>query len=256
MALLHVNFFSEVLGQCTNMEVILPQQAFGQIGIESKEGGDSYPVLYLLHGMSDDCTIWGRRTSIERYASSLGIAVVMPSAHLSWYTDMVCGGNYFKFFADELPSICRDFFPKISSKREDNFVAGLSMGGYGALKLAFRRPEKFAFVGALSGAFDIKAFDYYPKLWEQIFGGMDKINGSENDLFHLASEVKKSGKQIPEFYMSCGKDDYIFAHSEKMDKHLTDIGIEHTYGRFEGAHTWEYWDEHIQDILKKLPIKR
>ena len=87
MALLHVNFFSDVLGMCTNMDVILPQQTNGQIGMEGKGAGGRYKTVYLLHGMSDDQTIWQRRTSIERYASKLGIAVVMPTTHLAFYTD-------------------------------------------------------------------------------------------------------------------------------------------------------------------------
>ena len=133
MALLNVCFHSEVLGKQVQMNVILPQRSRGQIGMKSiEEKVDAYPTLYLLHGMSDDYTIWERRTSIERYASEKGIAVVMPDGDLSWYTDMKYGGRYFTFMSDELPAVCRDFFPKMSDKREDTFVAGLSMGGYGA----------------------------------------------------------------------------------------------------------------------------
>ena len=136
MAFLNVYFFSEVLGKQVQMNVILPQRSRGQIGLDSiSEKAETYPTLYLLHGMSDDHTIWERRTSIERYASEKGIAVVMPDGDLSWYTDMKHGQNYFTFMADELPAVCRDFFPKMSPRREDTFVAGLSMGGYGAFKL-------------------------------------------------------------------------------------------------------------------------
>ncbi len=129
MALLHVNFFSEVLGMSMNMDVILPQRTSGQIGMKGNRKDGKYPVLYLLHGMSDDHTIWQRRTSIERYVSELGIAVVMPTVHLSFYTDMKYGINYWTFISIELPSICREFFPNMSDRREDTFAAGLSMGG-------------------------------------------------------------------------------------------------------------------------------
>jgi len=256
MALLHVNFFSDVLGVCTNMEVILPQKSYTQIGIESSEGGERIPVLYLLHGMSDDCTIWCRRTSIERYVAPLGIAVVMASAQLSYYSDMVYGGKFFTFFADELPKICRGFFPQISGRREDTFVAGLSMGGYGAFKLAMRRPENYAFAGSLSGAFDIANRVIHENVWNLAFGGADKIPGSENDLFYLAEQLKNSGKETPCFYCSTGKDDELtFDGNEKMHKHLTELGIDHTYEVFEGVHNWDYWDTHIKDILARLPIK-
>ena len=106
MALIHVDFFSEVLGMSSQMEVILPQQTEGQIGIGHVEKQNKYPVLYLLHGMTDNQTIWTRNTSIERYAAEHGIAVVMPNAHLGWYTDMQYGFDYFTFFSEELPALC------------------------------------------------------------------------------------------------------------------------------------------------------
>ena len=141
MALIHVDFFSEVLGMSSQMEVILPQQTEGQIGIGHVEKQNKYPVLYLLHGMTDNQTIWTRNTSIERYAAEHGIAVVMPNAHLGWYTDMQYGFDYFTFFSEELPTLCERFFPCISNDPKDRFVTGNSMGGYGAFKLGLTCPE-------------------------------------------------------------------------------------------------------------------
>lgn len=112
-----------------------------QIGMNGSQKKSSYPVLYLLHGLSDDHTIWHRRTSIERYVSALGLAVVMPNVGKSFYTDMANGGNYFTFITEELPTLVQSYFP-VSAKREDNFIAGLSMGGYGAFKVALSCPEK------------------------------------------------------------------------------------------------------------------
>ena len=154
MALLHVDFFSDVLGMCQQMDVILPEQTHGQIGMEGVRGEGKYPVLYLLHGMSDDHTIWQRRTSIERYASDYGIAVVMPTTQLGWYTDMHIGYKWWTYISKELPAICRSFFPYMSDKREDTFAAGLSMGGYGALKCGLLAPDTFGAVASLSGGVD------------------------------------------------------------------------------------------------------
>ena len=141
MALLQIGFFAETLGKQVHMNVLLPQRS----GSRALPGEiPSYPTLYLLHGMSDDYTIWERRTSIERYAADKNLAVVMPDGDLSWYTDMKFGGRYFTFLSEELPAVCRDLFPQLSQKREDTFVAGLSMGGYGAFKLAMRCPEAFS----------------------------------------------------------------------------------------------------------------
>ena len=143
MALLHVNFFSDVLGMCAEMDVILPQQTSGQIGMEGRAADGKYKTMYLLHGLSDDQTTWQRRTSIERYVSGLGIAVVMPTTHLGFYTDTTYGVRYWTYVSQELPRICREFFPRMSEKREDTLAAGLSMGGYGAWKLALGAPETF-----------------------------------------------------------------------------------------------------------------
>src|SRR5450756_900222 len=139
MALIHVNFFSESLGMSVAADVILPQDATKLVGMETAVSADKHPVLWLLHGASDNHTIWQRRTAIERYVAPLGLAVVMPNVHLSGYTDMAHGGKYFTFVAEELPLLMRSFFP-FSEKREDNYISGLSMGGAGCMKNGLARP--------------------------------------------------------------------------------------------------------------------
>lgn len=141
MALLQVDFFSEVLGMCTQMSVILPQRTRRQIGMTGAVREGKYPAVFLLHGMTDDHTTWCRRTSIERYVSELGIAVVMPEVHLGWYTDTKYGMRYQTYISRELPGICREFFPNISERKEDILAAGVSMGGYGAWKAALDGSE-------------------------------------------------------------------------------------------------------------------
>src|ERR671939_265941 len=154
MVHLRCDFFSEALSLSTSMTVLLPQQTTTQIGLAGRAVSGPPPVLYLLHGLSDDDTIWLRRTSIERYVAPLGLAVVMPQVHRSFYTDEAYGGRYWTFVSQELPELVGRFF-RVSQRREDTFVAGLSMGGYGALKLALRRPERFAAAASLSGALGV-----------------------------------------------------------------------------------------------------
>ncbi len=260
MALLHVNFFSEVLGMCMNMDVILPQSTRGQIGMKGNRKDGKYPVLYLLHGMSDDHTIWQRRTSIERYVSELGIAVVMPTVHLSFYTDMKYGLKYWTFISQELPMICREFFPNMSDRREDTFAAGLSMGGYGALKLGLRAPETFGAVASLSGALDMAATmkEQSPndsnRVFQNIFGSYEDLAGSADDLMAVAKSLKESGGALPKIYIWCGTEDFLYEHNLTAKKRLTELGYDLTYEESPGDHSWKYWDEKIQRVLEWLPL--
>ena len=127
-----------------------------QVGVDASSIATDFPLLYLLHGLSDDHTAWVRYTSIERYADAYGLAVVMPQVHRSFYTDQAHGGAFWTFLAEELPELVQRFFV-VSARREDTFVAGLSMGGYGALRWALRRPGRFAAAASLSGALDVDA---------------------------------------------------------------------------------------------------
>ena len=157
MAFIQCDFGSYALGMACSMNVILPQKVNMQIGMKGVAGEGKHPTLFLLHGLSDDHTIWMRRTSIERYVAPLGLAVVMPNVHRSFYTDMAMGGKYWTFVSEELPRVARSLF-HLSDKREDNFVAGLSMGGYGAMKMGLRKPEMFAAAASLSGVMDINSW--------------------------------------------------------------------------------------------------
>jgi len=260
MALMHVGFFSDVLGLSVSMDAIIPQASASQIGMKSAANGKSYKTLYLLHGMSDDHTIWQRRTSIERYVSELGIAVIMPTTGLGWYTDMAHGLKWMTFISQELPGICRDFFP-LSSKREDNYVAGLSMGGYGAVKLGLMCGESFSYAASLSGALnmmetaenDETGDDRSGTYWSDIFGPLDKFKGSDNDLLALAEKRKAKG-DMPKLYQWCGTEDFLYNQNITFRDHALKLGYDLTYKESPGDHQWCYWDERIQDVLNWLPI--
>lgn len=251
MALLHVNFFSNVLGMCMDMDVILPQKTSGQIGMEGKGGTGYCPTLYLLHGMSDNHTIWQRRTSIERYVADKGLAVVMPTVHLGWYTDMQHGLPYWTFISQELPAICRELFPQLSPRREDTFVAGLSMGGYGALKCGLGAPETFSACAALSAATDAVeiATNRDHPVFRNVFGSPERTKGSADDLFALAERLTQ---QRPRVYMWCGTEDFLYQQNVRMRAHLESLGYDLTYEESPGDHQWKYWDEKIQTVLQWL----
>ncbi|MDR3121602.1 MAG: esterase family protein [Clostridiales bacterium] len=261
MALMHVKFFSDVLGMCVEMDAIIPQAVKGQIGMGGVADGGPYQTLYLLHGMSDDHTIWQRRTSIERYASELGLAVIMPSTQLGWYTDMAHGLKWWTYISQELPQICRKFFP-LSQKREDTFAAGLSMGGYGAAKLGLGAGEAFSNVATLSGGLDVRTIVSNPDpadgrgaFWTDVFGPAETVAGGENDLFALAESRKKLGN-MPRIYQWCGTEDFLYDQNVAFRDHLQALGYDLTYEEGPGDHQWKYWDEKIQRVLEWLPLKK
>ena len=259
MALLHCDFYSHTLGLSTSMTVILP--IWGPVTLDSlPKKPKPYPVLWLLHGMSDDHTTWQRRTSIERYADALGIAVVMPAVARSFYTDMISGLPYWTYVSEELPGVARTLFP-LSAARADNFVAGLSMGGYGAFKLALRHPERFAAAASLSGALDIHALigrntreQLREKRW--IFGNLKQLPGSENDLLALAGKVASLTGPRPPLYQWCGTEDFLYADNLAFRDHAQNLGLDLTYEEGPGAHEWVYWDQQIQRVLEWLPLRR
>lgn len=260
MALLHMTIASDVLQQNVDLDVILPEDTPGLIGMNGKAGG-MYPTLYLLHGMSDDHTIWQRRTSIERYVAGLNLAVVMPSVDLSWYTDMYYGPKYWEFISEELPRICRAFFPRMSDKRKDTFVAGLSMGGYGALKCALRAPQVFSWAAALSAGCDAEAIITSGNIsntsyWTDVFGPAEDFHGSFNDLFAAAEALKKTRKAKPHLFMWCGTEDFLYDGNVKFRDHLKKLKYDLTYEESPGIHSWEYWDQKIQTVLSWLPLSK
>ncbi|HRQ36343.1 MAG TPA: alpha/beta hydrolase family protein [Chloroflexota bacterium] len=255
MTLIHCDFYSEVLNLSCSMVVVLPQRP---LPTTHSSPPPKLPTLYLLHGLSDDHTIWQRRTSIERYAEEKGIAVVMPAVHRSYYTDMANGYRYWTYVSEEIPARARDMFP-LSTRREDNFVAGLSMGGYGAFKMALRHPERFAAAASLSGALDVATLARLKEpSWEAemrtIFGDLDTIPGSENDLFHLAAQVAQSDQPKPKLFQWCGTADFLYLTNIKFRDFVQTLPFDYTYSEGPGDHTWGHWDAQIQNVLNWLSL--
>lgn len=260
MALIQCGFYAQTLGLSMSMNVVIPERSYG-IGVSvggDEEKRDKYPVLYLLHGLSDDHSIWLRRTSIERYAAEYGIAVVMPEAHRSFYTNMKSGLDYWTFISEEVPHVAQSLFP-ISGRREDSFAAGLSMGGYGAMKLGLRAPDKFAAVASLSGAMDAVALGMpggpmSEKDFRLVYGSVEQLKGSDDDLLALAERAAAAGTELPKLYQCCSTEDFLYAHNTRFRDRLRELGIPLQYEEGPGAHTWGYWDEHIQRVLAWLPL--
>ena len=248
MAFLEFTYRSEIMKQDITFNALLP---------DNKTDG-TYKTLDLYHGLKNDRSSWMRKSSIERYAQKYGIAVIMPGVDRSWYTDTATGQMYFSYVTKELPTLCRSYFKGMSDKREDNLVAGFSMGGYGAVKAALSCPETFGACASLSGVLDIASKDRIFSIdeWRGIFGfnlsGAEELRGTKHDIFALAKKNKESGIAFPKLYMWCGKDDHLVGSNRAFSKLLNDMGVEHIYEEGEGDHTWPYWDLHIQSALANL----
>lgn len=247
MALIELKFFSQSLGMQAEAYVVMPQKStVGEIGIGGKSESEEYKCLYLLHGLSDDHSIWLRRTSIERYAADYGICVVMPCGARSFYTDMKYGMKYFTYITEELPRVVREFF-KVSDKREDTYIAGLSMGGYGALKAALKRPDVFCAGAGLSSVADIRN-RMFDETLIPVFGEGADIPDDE-DLFRLAEKTNENPDK-PRIYMGVGTEDFLYDSNIKLKEHFENLDYDYTYRESAGVHNWAFWDEYIQYVLE------
>jgi S-formylglutathione hydrolase FrmB len=253
MILTEVNFFSETLVLSSVMSVLLPQRALADA---QKKTRKKLRTLYLLHGRSEDHTAWVRKSSIERYVEGLNLAVVMPAVHRSFCVDMVHGGKYWQFISEEVPAVARDLFP-LSSRREDNYVAGLSMGGYCAFKLALMNPERFAAAASLSGGLDLcetvradnpRNDEFRLAEFQDIFGDLSKVPGSKHDLIALARKVARKPIK-PRLYQCCGTEDFIYPDNVRFFRAVRKSALDLTYKEGPGEHNWAYWDKMIQHVL-------
>jgi len=242
MARLTASFRSAALRSLAHAEVIFP--------LAPAEGPATQRVLYLLHGMTDGCTAWVNNTRITHYANLHQFVVIMPEVHNSFYTDLAYGADYFTYVAHELPGVVEHIF-NIKHKRETTYVAGLSMGGYGAAKLALSRPEFFIAGAAFSGALDTewvldelpKQDAYNRKLATSIAGPEFQIPEG-GDLFELASNLAYA-KEKPRMLVTCGTEDFLLDSNRKFDTLMKTLPYEYAYKEWKGEHDWNFWEESL-----------
>jgi S-formylglutathione hydrolase FrmB len=242
MALIDVTlrYGGGAIGRMSGFRVIVPERKTGP-----------FPTLYLLHGLSDDHTAWTARTSVERYVEDLPLIVVMPNGQRGWYTDAVNkpSEGFETYIARELVGFVDATFPTIAA-RGGRALAGLSMGGYGALKLALKNPDLFCAAHSFSGAVDMSSRNLndntqWVKELKLVFG--DVIAGTPNDLFALTKDGDPATR--PAISFDCGVKDFLIEDNRRFHAHLNALGIDHVYAEYPGDHNWEYWDTHIQDAL-------
>jgi S-formylglutathione hydrolase FrmB len=245
MALCHINFFGASIGQMSSMNVIVPEGVKGP-----------YATFYLLHGLSDDHTAWQRRTSIERYVEGLPLVVVMPSTARGWYSNVEVWPvlRYEDHIMKDVIGFVESTFP-VKRERKARAIGGLSMGGFGAVKLGLKHHDMFCSVNSHSGALerlDRRAADKKSPLddafMREVFGVLGQsLQNTDNDLDFLAEKCPKNRR--PELLIDCGREDFLLAANRGYHKFLQSIKYTHTYREFPGNHNWQFWDTHVQEAL-------
>lgn len=240
---------SDTLGMDTGLNVILPYD---------RQPDDFAPpcrVLYLLHGLGDNCDAWTRYTGIERYARDKGLAVIMPEVQRSFYLDMTYGLKYFSYVTEELPGLCMQMF-HIGTRREDTVIAGLSMGGYGAMKCGLSRPDLYGGAASFSGALDIHEVvdslaeeDLKPQLQAAI--GMELSVRDSDDLKKLAELVAAMPRESqPGLFITCGQQDFLYNANIGFKNHLEDLTLPFQFEEWPGEHEWGFWDVSVRQALE------
>lgn len=260
MSLLHYNFESFYLHCSTDITVILPDKPRVADPAEFYGNGEKYPVLWLLHGTYGDHTDWLRKTMIEIYAREKNLIVVMFSgmnANYSDWPDFGIGYNTWDYLTKELMPIVYNWLPA-SDKREDNFLAGLSMGGTGAIQYAVGFPDKFAATAVLSWApYDFRTIEadgspfgeHRQALITKNAGGADAyLKGVENVWDRLPEFNRLAVK--PRLFFSMGDKDFLYEYYKKFRVYAQEIGLDATFEELPGyGHEWRFWDIAIQHAL-------
>lgn len=246
MAQLHCNFFSYTLGYGVDITLLLPSMSPCDMGNPEKTHKiqAKYPVLYLLHGHGNDYMTWNRFTSVERYAEERRIAVVTVSVGNKGYMNAEYGENYYEFVSKELPEFVTANFP-ISDRREDTYIAGASMGGYGALAHALGHPERYRAVGAFSPAV----------VWE---GDLEQRIGHKMpemmDLYAVLEKNLTEGVDLPDIFCCIGDGDFLIETVDEFHAYMEKKQIKHRFDRVDGyEHEWGFWDVEMPLFLDWLP---
>jgi putative tributyrin esterase len=248
MALLRMDHVSESVGLNLPLNIILPDPGdMKGVRVAKRK------VLYLLHGLSDDASAWQRFTTIEPLARKYGLVVVMPSVGRSFYMDMPNGQKYFTYLTRELPRYLKDVFG-LAPRREDTFIAGNSMGGYGAFKAALLHPELYGAAASLSGVLSLEILKLLPdderqKEFVPLFGGLDRLAGSEHDPLEWLKHAAQSRVALPKLYIVCGRQEDIYPLSLQFYAACQKLGVDADYYEEDGQHEWLFWDAQIRRIL-------
>lgn len=263
MGVLKYTFFSHVLGEQTNICAILPTYEVWRDKMDYRDYYKNYgkkKLLFIMHGGSDDSTLYLRRTRIEEYAYERDMVVIFPEVRNSFYSNMVHGKHYFDYISKELPEVVMNLFP-VSRERKDHFVLGNSMGSHGSFKWALNRPDFFA-AANLSGFSSIvdlfgdpnsrayKEKDKPDSIISLDFGSLEELAGSIDDSKNWIDQAVRNQTKLPKLFAGIGTEDFTYKFGKDYIEYMKAKGIEAHYEEMPGGHEWKVWDEMIQRFLK------
>jgi S-formylglutathione hydrolase FrmB len=214
-------------------------------------------VLYLLHGLGDDASAWQRYTSVEPVAAAYGLVVVMPSAGRSFYIDQPNGQAYFSYLTEELPRYLEDVFG-LAPRRDDTFIAGNSMGGYGAIKAALLHPELYSAAASFSGVLSLAVLQLLPETdprraeFAMLFGDLAGLVGSPHDPAVWLERASKEPSRLPRLFISVSRQEDIYPLSGMFHAACQSLGVRSEYHEEDGAHDWFFWDGQIRRFLSAV----
>ena len=248
MALIRIDHVPETVKVNLPLNVIVPDPGrMGGVPVAERK------VLYLLHGLSEDASAWQRYSSIETLAASYGLVVIMPSVGRSFYIDQPNGQGYFTYLTDELPQYLADVFC-LAPRREDTFIAGNSMGGYGAFKAALLHPERYAAAASFSGVLSLAILQAMPDDPRQnefafLFGDLGKLSGSEHDPAVWLQRAATNPSLLPRLFIAVSRQEDIYPLSGMFHAACQSLGVQADYHEEDGGHDWFFWDAQIRRFL-------
>jgi S-formylglutathione hydrolase FrmB len=258
MAISTYNFYSKALGFKTRLSAYLPQpDSYSKNWAVTTPPG-KFPVMYLLHGYTMDEEEWVQLSTLGRYIENYPLVVVMPSVQRSVYADIGETHRYWTYLTEELPALVRTFFP-VSDRREDTYVAGLSIGGYGALKLGLTFPERYSAAASISGvlnfAQEAQTQDWWVHDRRFNFGDQDKLTDGPHDLFYLARRMAASPGAKTRLYACSGSEDFVYPGNQEFKQLAEGLGLDFTFEVGPGDHSWDNFDPMFAHILEWLKIQ-
>jgi S-formylglutathione hydrolase FrmB len=263
MALFEITMFSQALRRQVHLTAMLPVENLSFPGVPPRDKHRRFRSLYLLHGFSGTHSDWLRGSRIDTLAMLHDLAVFFPAGENSFYlNDNKRDALYEDFLCEELVEFTTRVFP-LSDKRENRFIGGFSMGGYGALRNGLKRADVFGGIIALSSALITDHLEQIvsdggntiatPDYYRHVFGDdLAAARGGDADPKELARRLLESGASLPRVYMACGTEDFLLADNRSLHTHLEDIGFPHLYREGKGGHDWAFWDAETETALNWL----